>query len=200
VTVKDVHLAAQENFRSVEHMKRYTTQGMATDQGKNSNVAALAILADTTGRTIPETGTTTFRPPYTPVSIAAMGAGSYGAGFAPQRFTTSHTAAVDRGAPMIEAGLWYRPSYFPKPGETTWRQSCDREVAMVRTAVGVCDVSTLGKIDIQGPDAASSSTSSTPTPSPPCRSGRSATASCCARTATSWTTAPPRVWANSTTS
>ncbi len=154
VTVKDVHLAAQENFRSVEHMKRYTTQGMATDQGKTSNVAALAILADTTGRTIPETGTTTFRPPYTPVSIAAMGAGSYGKGFAPQRFTTSHAAAVERGAPMIEAGLWYRPSYFPKPGETSWRQSCDREVAMVRTAVGVCDVSTLGKIDIQGPGAA----------------------------------------------
>jgi methylglutamate dehydrogenase subunit C len=154
VTVKDIHLAAQENFRSVEHMKRYTTQGMATDQGKTSNVAALAILADTTGRTIPETGTTTFRPPYVPVSIAAMGAGSYGKGFAPQRFTTSHRASVERGAPMIEAGLWYRPSYFPKPGETTWRQSCDREVAMVRSAVGVCDVSTLGKIDIQGPGAA----------------------------------------------
>jgi methylglutamate dehydrogenase subunit C len=154
VTVKDVALAAQENFRSVEHMKRYTTQGMATDQGKNSNVAALAILADVTGRTIPETGTTTFRPPYTPVSIAAMGAGSYGTGFAPQRFTTSHRASVDRGAPMIEAGLWYRPSYFPRHGETTWREACDREVSMVRNAVGVCDVSTLGKIDIQGKDAA----------------------------------------------
>jgi sarcosine oxidase subunit alpha len=153
VTVKDVHLAAQENFASVEHMKRYTTQGMATDQGKNSNVAALAILADTTGRTIPETGTTTFRPPYTPVSIAAMGAGSYGSGFAPQRFTTSHRAAVARAAPMIEAGLWYRASYFPKAGESTWREACDREVAMVRTTVGVCDVSTLGKIDIQGKDA-----------------------------------------------
>jgi methylglutamate dehydrogenase subunit C len=154
VTVKDIRLAVQENFRSVEHMKRYTTQGMATDQGKTSNVVALAILADTTGRTIPETGTTTFRPPYVPVSIAAMGAGSRGAGFAPQRFTTSHRASVERGAPMIEAGLWYRPSYFPKAGETTWREACDREVTMVRTAVGICDVSTLGKIDIQGPGAA----------------------------------------------
>ncbi|TNF58493.1 MAG: sarcosine oxidase subunit alpha family protein [Rhodobacteraceae bacterium] len=154
VTVKDVKQAAVENFRSVEHMKRYTTQGMATDQGKNSNVAALAVLADATGRGIPETGTTTFRPPYVPVSIAAMGAGAEGPGFAPQRFTTSHKAATERGAPMIEAGLWYRPSYFPAPGETTWRQACDREVAMVRNAVGICDVSTLGKIDIQGPDAA----------------------------------------------
>ncbi|KRS18824.1 sarcosine oxidase subunit alpha family protein [Roseovarius indicus] len=153
VTVKDVKQAATENFRSVEHMKRYTTQGMATDQGKNSNVAALAVLADVTGRGIPETGTTTFRPPYVPVSIAALGAGGQGKGFAPQRFTTSHAASVERGAPMIEAGLWYRPSYFPQKGERTWRQSCDREVGMVREHVGVSDVSTLGKIDIQGPDA-----------------------------------------------
>jgi methylglutamate dehydrogenase subunit C len=138
----------------VEHMKRYTTQGMAPDQGKNSNVVALAVLADATGQTIPETGTTVFRPPYSPVSIAAMGAGGKGAGFAPQRFLTSDQASRDRGAPMIEAGLWYRPSYFPKPGETTWQQACAREVNMVRQAVGVADVSTLGKIDIQGKDAA----------------------------------------------
>ncbi|MCU0815515.1 MAG: sarcosine oxidase subunit alpha family protein [Cypionkella sp.] len=153
VTTKDVTLSAQEGFRSVEHMKRYTTQGMAPDQGKNSNVAALAVLADVTGRAIPETGTTTFRPPFTPVSIAAMGAGGRAEGFAPQRFLTSDQASRDRAAPMIEAGLWYRPSYFPKPGETTWREACDREVAMVRSTVGVTDVSTLGKIDIQGPDA-----------------------------------------------
>ncbi|GFE63497.1 sarcosine oxidase subunit alpha family protein [Litoreibacter roseus] len=153
VTAKDVALAAQENFKSVEHMKRYTTQGMAPDQGKNSNINALAVLADVTGRSIPETGTTTYRPPYTPVSIAAMGAYAQGHGFAPQRLTTSHVASVKAGAPMIEAGLWYRPSYFPKAGEVTWRQSCDREVEMVRNHVGVCDVSTLGKIDIQGPDA-----------------------------------------------
>ncbi|MEZ5912444.1 MAG: sarcosine oxidase subunit alpha family protein [Paracoccaceae bacterium] len=154
VTVKDVKLAAQENYASVEHMKRYTTQGMAPDQGKSSNIGALAVLADATGRGIAETGTTTYRPPYSPVSIAAMGAGGRAEGFAPQRFLTSHGASVERGAPMIEAGLWYRPSYFPRPGETTWREACDREVAMVRDAVGVADVSTLGKIDIQGPDAA----------------------------------------------
>ena len=153
VTVKDVRLAAVENFRSVEHMKRYTTQGMAPDQGKNSNIGALAVLADATGQGIPETGTTTYRPPYTPVAIAALGAGGRGRGFAPERLTTSHMASVERGAPMIEAGLWYRPSYFPARGETHWRQSCDREVRMVRQAVGVADVSTLGKIDIQGPDA-----------------------------------------------
>lgn len=154
VTTKDVNLAAQEGYTSVEHMKRYTTQGMAPDQGKNSNVGALAVLADATGRAIPETGITTFRPPYVPVSVAALGAGGRGMGFAPQRFLTSDQASRDRGAPMVEAGLWYRPSYFPKPGETTWRESCDREVAMVRSAVGVADVSTLGKIDIQGRDAA----------------------------------------------
>ncbi|MCI2398586.1 sarcosine oxidase subunit alpha family protein [Aliiroseovarius subalbicans] len=154
VTVKDVKLAAAENYASVEHMKRYTTQGMAPDQGKNSNVNALAVLADATGRGIPETGTTTFRPPFVPVSLAAIGAGARGKGFAPERFTTSHAASVAAHAPMIEAGLWYRPSFFPREGEKTWRASCDREVAMVRNAVGICDVSTLGKIDIQGKDAA----------------------------------------------
>ncbi|MFL4470205.1 sarcosine oxidase subunit alpha family protein [Tateyamaria armeniaca] len=154
VSVKDVKQAAVENFTSVEHMKRYTTQGMATDQGKNSNVTALALLADATGRGIPETGTTTFRPPYSPVALAALGAGAQGSGFAPERKTTSHAASIAAGAPMIAAGLWYRPSYFPISGETTWRQSCDREVGYVREAVGICDVSTLGKIDIQGPDAA----------------------------------------------
>jgi len=154
VTVKDVVLAAQENFASVELMKRYTTQGMAPDQGKNSNVAALAVLADATGRGIPETGTTTFRPPFVPTAIAALGAGGRAKGFQPQRYMTSHRATVERGAPMIEAGLWYRPSYFPKPGEATWLEACNREVGLVRNSVGISDVSTLGKIDLQGPDAA----------------------------------------------
>ncbi len=153
VTTKDVALAARENYTSVEHMKRYTTQGMAPDQGKNSNVNALAVLADVTGRSIAQTGITTYRPPFVPVSLAALGAGAQGAGFAPQRFTTSDAASRAMGAPMIEAGLWYRPSYFPQAGETHWRQSCDREVGYVRNAVGIADVSTLGKIDIQGPDA-----------------------------------------------
>jgi len=154
VTVKDVALAARENFRSVEHMKRYTTLGMATDQGKTSGVAGLAVLAELTGRGVAETGTTTFRPPYTPVPMGALGAGGEGMDFAPQRLTPAHAPMAARGAPFVEAGLWYRPSYFPAPGETTWRQSCDREVAMVRSAVGICDVTTLGKIDVQGPDAA----------------------------------------------
>jgi heterotetrameric sarcosine oxidase alpha subunit len=153
VTVKDVQAAAAENFASVEHMKRYTTQGMAPDQGKTSSITALAVLADATGRSIPGTGTTTYRPPYVPVTLGAFGAGARGKGFAPERLTTSHDATLQRGAPMIEAGLWYRPGYFPRAGEKTWREACDREVAMVRDTVGICDVSTLGKIDIQGPDA-----------------------------------------------
>jgi methylglutamate dehydrogenase subunit C len=153
VTTKDINLAASEGFASPEHMKRYTTQGMAPDQGKMSNVAAMAVLAEATGKGMGETGTTTFRPPYTPVTIAAMGAGGRAKGFAPERFMTSHQASLERRAPMIEAGLWYRPSYFPKPGEATWREACDREVLMVRRSVGVTDVSTLGKIDIQGKDA-----------------------------------------------
>ncbi len=152
VTTKDVRLAAQEGYASVELMKRYTTQGMAPDQGKSSNMAALAVLAEATGRSIPDTGTTTFRPPFSPISIAALGAGGRAAGFAPQRFLTSDQASRDRGAPMIEAGLWYRPSYFPKAGETTWREACDREVRMVRATVGISDVSTLGKIELVGPD------------------------------------------------
>ncbi|WP_323036668.1 sarcosine oxidase subunit alpha family protein [Pararhodobacter sp.] len=154
VTTKDVMLAAREGFTSVEHMKRYTTQGMAPDQGKNSNVGALAVLADATGRAIPETGTTTFRPPFVPVSIAALGAGGRGQGFAPRRLLTSDARSRAMGAPMIEAGLWYRPSYYPRDGETDWRAACDREVSTVRTCVGVTEVGTLGKIDVQGPDAA----------------------------------------------
>lgn len=153
VSVKDVQQAARENFQSVEHMKRYTTQGMATDQGKGSNINALAVLADATGRGIPETGTTTFRPPYSPVALAAIGAGAERDGFAPVRRTTSDAASRALGAPMVEAGLWYRPMYFPQPGERTWRQSCDREVTMVRSTVGIADVTTLGKIDIKGADA-----------------------------------------------
>ncbi|WP_424970989.1 sarcosine oxidase subunit alpha family protein [Dinoroseobacter sp. S76] len=153
VTVKDVRQAAAENLTSVEHMKRYTTQGMATDQGKSSNLLALAVLADATGRGIKETGTTTYRPPYTPVTLAAMGAGAQSKGFAPERRMTSHTATVAAGAPMLEAGLWYRPSHYPRPGERDWRIACNREVCFVREAVGICDVSTLGKIELRGPDA-----------------------------------------------
>ncbi len=135
-------------------MKRYTTQGMAPDQGKTSNVGALAVLAGATGRDIAATGTTTFRPPFAPVRIAAMGAGGAGRGFAAERLIPSHGFCLERGAPMVEAGLWFRPLYFPRPGEKTWRQACDREVLMVRERVGICDVSTLGKIEVHGKDAA----------------------------------------------
>ena len=130
VTTKDVRLAAQEGYTSVEHMKRYTTQGMAPDQGKNSNLlGAWRCWPMPRGAAIPETGITTFRPPFVPVSVGGAGRGrSQGMGFAPQRFLTSDQASRDRHAPMVEAGLWYRPSYFPKPGEATWRESCDREV------------------------------------------------------------------------
>ncbi len=154
VTVKDVVQAHREGFRSVEHLKRYTTLGMATDQGKTANVGALAIMAEQTGRTIAETGTTVFRPPYTPVPIAAFAGRSRGKDFRPTRLTPSHDWAAGQGAVFIEAGMWLRAQWFPRPGETHWRQSVDREVQQTRGSVGICDVTTLGKIDIQGRDAA----------------------------------------------
>ncbi|WP_371169716.1 sarcosine oxidase subunit alpha family protein [Aliiroseovarius sp. 2305UL8-7] len=154
VTVKDVKLAHQENFTSVEHLKRYTTLGMATDQGKTSNLGALAVMAELTGKTIPQTGTTIFRPPYTPVSMGALAGRAVGKEFHPTRLTPSHHWAEEQGAVFVEVGNWLRAQWFPKPGETHWRQSVDREVLQTRNSVGVCDVSTLGKIDVQGRDAA----------------------------------------------
>ena len=154
VTVKDIKTAHAENFRAVEHMKRYTTLGMATDQGKLSNMGALAIMAELTGQSIPEVGTTIFRPPYTPVHMGALGAGGTGKGFQPERFMPAHDFSAERTAYMIEAGQWYRPAYYPQKDEHHWRDSCDREVNMVRNSVGICDVTSLGKIDIQGRDAA----------------------------------------------
>ena len=153
VTVKDVEQAHREGFRSVEHLKRYTTLGMATDQGKTANVGALAIMAEQTGRSIAETGTTMFRPPYTPVPIGAFAGRSRGREFQPSRLTPSHDWAARRGAVFVEAGLWLRAQWFPQAGETRWRQSVDREVQQTRGSVGICDVTTLGKIDIQGRDA-----------------------------------------------
>ena len=154
VTVKDIKLAHQENFRSVEHLKRYTTLGMATDQGKTSNLGGLAIMAELTGKTIPETGTTMFRPPYTPVPISAYAGRATGKDFRPYRLTPSHQWASEQGAVFIDAGLWMRTQYIPRAGETHWRQAADREVLATRNSVGICDVSTLGKIDVQGTDAA----------------------------------------------
>ncbi|MEM8987083.1 MAG: sarcosine oxidase subunit alpha family protein [Pseudomonadota bacterium] len=154
VTVKDITLAEREGFRSVEHLKRYTTLGMATDQGKTGNVLGLAVLAESQGKSIAETGVTIFRPPYTPVPIGAFAGKSRGKEFRPTRVTPSHQWAEEQGAVFVEVGMWLRAQYFPRAGETHWRQSVDREVRSVRGSVGVCDVTTLGKIDIQGRDAA----------------------------------------------
>jgi len=154
VTVKDIKLAHQENFRSVEHLKRYTTLGMATDQGKTSNVLGLAIMAHTAGQSIPETGTTIYRPPYSPTAIGVLAGRSRDKDFRPVRKTPSHKWAEEQGAVFVEVGMWYRAQWFPQAGETDWRQSVDREVATTRASVGVCDVTTLGKIDVQGSDAA----------------------------------------------
>jgi heterotetrameric sarcosine oxidase alpha subunit len=152
VTVKDVVLAAQEGYRSVEHMKRYTTLGMATDQGKTANVNALAIQAELLGKSIAEVGTTIFRPPYTPIAIAAFAGHARGRHFRPTRMPPSHQWASENDAVFAEAGLWLRAQYFRRDNETQWRQSVDREVTQTRSSVGVCDVTTLGKIDIQGRD------------------------------------------------
>jgi len=154
VTVKDLKIAKSEGLYSVEHLKRYTTLGMATDQGKTANVPAIAIMADLLGRSIPETGTTIFRPPYTPVPIGAFGGRSRGKHFRPTRLAPSHQWAEEQGAIFVETGMWLRAQWFPRSGETHWRQSVDREVSQTRASVGICDVTTLGKIDIQGRDAA----------------------------------------------
>ncbi|NRB16849.1 MAG: sarcosine oxidase subunit alpha family protein [Rhodobacteraceae bacterium] len=154
VTVKDVKLAHQENFRSVEHLKRYTTLGMATDQGKTSNMGGLAVMAELVGKQIPEVGTTMFRPPYTPVAMGTLAGRSVGEEFRPTRKTPSHKWAEEQGATFVEVGMWLRTQWFPRKGETHWRQSVDREVLQIRKSVGICDVTTLGKIDVQGPDAA----------------------------------------------
>jgi sarcosine oxidase subunit alpha len=126
---------------------------MATDQGKTANVNGLALMAQATGRSVPQTGTTRFRPPYTPVAIGALAGAHRGKHFKPTRRTPTHDWAQVRGAVFVEAGLWLRAQYFPKDGED-WLAATTREVQAVRAAVGICDVTTLGKIDIQGPDAA----------------------------------------------
>jgi methylglutamate dehydrogenase subunit C len=153
VTVKDIQLANQEGFSSVEHVKRYTTLGMATDQGKTANMNALAILAEAQGKSIPETGTTRFRPPYSPVSLGALAGAHKGKSFKPTRLAPTHEFSQALGATFIETGPWLRAQFYPRPGED-WLAAAQREVNTVRNAVGICDVTTLGKIDIQGPDAA----------------------------------------------
>ena len=152
VTQTDIALAGREGFTSVEHLKRYTTLGMATDQGKTSAVTGHAIIAALTGRSLPQVGTTTARPPTTPVAIGAFAGHHRGQDFRPVRLTPSHRWAEQQGATFVDAGAWRRAQWFAQPNEAPWLATVAREVSTVRTAVGVCDVSTLGKIDVQGAD------------------------------------------------
>ncbi|MEI9418488.1 sarcosine oxidase subunit alpha family protein [Mesorhizobium sp. Cs1321R2N1] len=153
VTAADIDLAHREGFQSVEHLKRYTTLGMATDQGKTSSVAGLAVMAEASGRSIAATGTTIYRPPYVPVAIGAFAGRHRGKHFHATRLTPSHYWAAERGAVFVDVGLWKRVQWFPLADQTDWLQSVNREVLAVRDGVGFCDVSTLGKIDVIGPDA-----------------------------------------------
>ena len=153
VTADDVRLAHHEGFVSVEHLKRYTTLGMSTDGGKVGNVIGLAIMAQALGKEIPEVGSTVFRPPYTPVALGALRGRSVGEHFRPLRRTPMHQWNLEHGAVMTMAGLWHRPWYFPEKDENI-TQAYMREAASVRKTVGLCDVTSLGKIAIQGPDAA----------------------------------------------
>jgi methylglutamate dehydrogenase subunit C len=153
VTDTDIRLAAQEGFVSIEHLKRYTTLGMATDQGKTSQLNGHALLAAATGRSIAETGTILSRSPYTPVAIGAFAGHHRDEDFRPERRTASHQWAIERGATFVDAGLWKRAQWFARPGERDWLETVNREVTMTRNGVGICDVSTLGKIDVHGPDA-----------------------------------------------
>jgi len=152
VKVSDVQLAAREGYESVEHTKRYTTLGMATDQGKLSNINGLAVLAAALDAPIPQVGTTTFRPPYTPVTLGALAGEARGPVFQPLRCTPMHAAHVAAGAYFEPVGLWRRPYCFARPGETH-SQAVAREVNNTRQTLGLLDASTLGKIVVKGPDA-----------------------------------------------
>ncbi len=153
VTVGDVELASREGYLSVEHLKRYTTLGMGTDQGRTSNVIGLAQLAKLRGEPVHAVGHTTFRPPYSPVSLGAIAADEHGAHMTPVRRTAIHDWHVQNGADMQNAGIWKRPAIYPKPGEQI-RDTIIRETLHVRANVAIADVSTLGKIAVQGRDAA----------------------------------------------
>jgi len=154
VTTADLALATQEGFRSIEHVKRYTTTGMATDQGKTSNLNALAIVAASLGKPIPEVGVTTFRMPYTPVSFGSMAARTRGDLFDPVRKTPVHDWAQEQGAVFENVALWKRARYFPRAGEDMLG-AVARECRAVRSHCGIFDASTLGKIEVVGRDAVS---------------------------------------------
>ncbi|MGF7132024.1 sarcosine oxidase subunit alpha [Paraburkholderia sp. EB58] len=153
VSAADILLAAREGFESVEHVKRYTAMGFGTDQGKLGNINGMAILADALGKTIPETGTTTFRPNYTPVTFGTFAGRELGDLLDPIRKTCIHEWHVENGAAFEDVGNWKRPWYYPKKGEDL-HAAVARECLAVRNGVGILDASTLGKIDIQGPDSA----------------------------------------------
>ena len=153
VTAADIELAAREGYVSVEHLKRYTTTGMGTDQGKTSNVNALAVLARICGVPIGEFGITTFRPPYTPMTFGAIVGQGRGELFEPRRKTPMHPWHARHGAVFAPAGGWQRPWAYPTAGETP-AEAVQRECAAVRRSAGLFDASTLGKIDVQGRDAA----------------------------------------------
>ncbi len=153
VTTRDIALAVQEGFRSIEHVKRYTTNGMATDQGKTSNMLGLAVVAGELGRSVPEVGLTTFRAPYTPISFGAFAGRHRGLLFDPIRSAPLHEWATQQGAVFEPVGQWQRARYFPQAGEDM-HAAVTRECLAVRNAVGIFDASTLGKIEVTGPDAA----------------------------------------------
>jgi sarcosine oxidase subunit alpha len=153
VVAGDVVLAAQENYRSVEHLKRYTTVGMATDQGKTSNVNAIVLMGGQTQRRPSEVGTTKFRPPFRPVTINALAAGRSGERIKPLRRMPGHEWHVARGALLEEFGGWLRPAAYPRAGESL-EEAAQREALQVRRMVGIFEGSPLGKIEVFGPDAA----------------------------------------------
>lgn len=153
VTAKDIRLAVREGFESVEHVKRYTTNGMATDQGKTSNMQALGLISEILDKSVPQVGTTTFRPPYTPVTFGSIIGSARGELFDPIRTAPLHQWAQEQGAKFENVALWRRAWYFPKAGEDM-HQAVNRECKAVREGVGIFDASTLGKIEVVGPDAA----------------------------------------------
>ncbi|RZF63919.1 sarcosine oxidase subunit alpha family protein [Sphingomonas populi] len=152
VSVGDITLSARENFRSVEHLKRYTTLGMAADQGKTSNVNALAIMGALTGRSVEETGHTRYRFPFTPIPLGSMGGRNRGELFRPRRRMPAHDRHVAANAVFEDYGGWMRPAYYLNFGETP-HQAEQREALAVRTAAGLFEGSPLGKIEVKGPDA-----------------------------------------------
>jgi len=153
VAVSDIEIAIKEGYRSIEHVKRYTTLGMATDQGKTSNLNGLQLVSNIENKLVPEVGHTTFRPPYTPVSIGAIVGREVGKHSKPTRKSPMHSWHEKNNAVFVDAGLWLRPRFYKRGNETLFDAS-KREAENVRKNVGVCDVTTLGKIDVKGPDAA----------------------------------------------